>query len=427
MGAFSRFARRPTRATAKWARLTLFLSAMGPGIITGIVDDDPTGIAGYSLAGAQFGYSLLWALLLTTVALGVVQAMVARMGAVTGKGLADLIREQFGAKVAVFAMATLLVANATTTVAEFAGVAAASEIFGFSRFITVPLAAVGIFVLVSFWSYRKVEVILLFGSLVFGAYFVTGFISGPSWPAVARGSFVPTLQFHLSYLTVLIGLIGTTITPWGMFYNQSTVVDKGLGEREVKLAQADAWIGSIVTNVIAFFIIVTTAATLYAGNQPADTVSDVAQALRPLAGDFAARLFAIGLFNAALMAMAVLPLSTAYALCEAFGWERSVNRGPREAPVFFGLFAALLVFGAAAVLIPGIPILILLILPNLVGGMLLPIILILCLKLVNDRRLMGQWVNGRIANGIAWATTGVLLVLTAIYIPLLLATAVGIV
>lgn len=398
---------------------------MGPGVITGIVDDDPTGIAGYSLAGAQFGFSLLWALILTTVALGIVQAMVARLGAVTGKGLADLIREQFGVKVAVFAMGTLLIANATTTVAEFAGVAAASEIFGVSRYITVPLAAVGIFALVSFWSYRKIEVLLLFGSLVFGAYFVTGIIAQPSWSSVARGSLVPTVQFHLDYLTVLIGLIGTTITPWGMFYNQSTVVDKGLGVREMRLAEADAWVGSIVTNLIAFFIIVTTAATLYANSQPAGTVEEVAQSLRPLAGDFAARLFAIGLFNAALMAMAVLPLSTAYALCEAFGWERSVNRGPKEAPVFFGLFAALLIFGAGAVLIPGIPVLILLILPNLVGGMLLPVILILCLKLANERRLMGEWVNGRVANTIVWTTTVVLIILTAIYLPILVGTLTG--
>lgn len=398
---------------------------MGPGVITGIVDDDPTGIAGYSLAGAQFGFSLLWALILTTVALGIVQAMVARLGAVTGKGLADLIREQFGVKVAVFAMGTLLIANATTTVAEFAGVAAASEIFGISRYITVPLAAVGIFALVSFWSYRKIEVLLLFGSLVFGAYFVTGIIAQPSWSSVARGSLVPTVQFHLDYLTVLIGLIGTTITPWGMFYNQSTVVDKGLGVREMRLAEADAWVGSIVTNLIAFFIIVTTAATLYANSQPAGTVEEVAQSLRPLAGDFAAQLFAIGLFNAALMAMAVLPLSTAYALCEAFGWERSVNRGPKEAPVFFGLFAALLIFGAGAVLIPGIPVLILLILPNLVGGMLLPVILILCLKLANERRLMGEWVNGRVANTIVWTTTVVLIILTAIYLPILVGTLTG--
>ena len=398
---------------------------MGPGVITGIVDDDPTGIAGYSLAGAQFGFSLLWALILTTVALGIVQAMVARLGAVTGKGLADLIREQFGVKVAVFAMGTLLIANATTTVAEFAGVAAASEIFGISRYITVPLAAVGIFALVSFWSYRKIEVLLLFGSLVFGAYFVTGIIAQPSWSSVARGSLVPTVQFHLDYLTVLIGLIGTTITPWGMFYNQSTVVDKGLGVREMRLAEADAWVGSIVTNLIAFFIIVTTAATLYANSQPAGTVEEVAQSLRPLAGDFAAQLFAIGLFNAALMAMAVLPLSTAYALCEAFGWERSVNRGPKEAPVFFGLFAALLIFGAGAVLIPGIPVLILLILPNLVGGTLLPVILILCLKLANERRLMGEWVNGRVANTIVWTTTVVLIILTAIYLPILVGTLTG--
>jgi NRAMP (natural resistance-associated macrophage protein)-like metal ion transporter len=400
---------------------------MGPGLITGVVDDDPTGIAGYSLAGAQFGFSLLWALLLTTIALGIVQTMVARLGAVTGKGLADLIREQFGVRITVFAMATLLVANATTTVAEFAGVAGASEIFGISRYISVPFAAVLIFALVSFWSYRRVEVILLIGSLAFGAYLVTGFIAQPSWSDVARGSLVPTVHPELDYLTILIGLIGTTITPWGMFYNQSTVVDKGLGERDVGLVQVDAWTGSIVTNIIAFFIIVTTAATLYANNQSADTVQDVAQSLRPLAGDFAARLFAIGLFNAALMAMAVLPLSTAYALCEAFGWERSVNRGPKEAPVFFGLFAALLVIGAGSVLIPGIPVLVLLILPNLVGGMLLPVILILALKLANDRHIMGQWVNGRLVNAIAWTTTGVLIVLTAIYLPLLLGSMIGLV
>lgn len=393
---------------------------MGPGLITGIVDDDPTGIAGYSVAGARFGYSLLWALILSTIALAVVQGMVARMGAVTGKGLADLVRERFGVRVTVLAMAALVVANATTTIAEFAGIAGGAELFGVSRFIAVPLAAVVVFTVVSFWSYRKVEIILLVGSLVFLSYFITGFVAHPDWHEAAVGTFVPRAHVKLEYMTVLIGLIGTTITPWGLFYNQSTVVDKGLGERDVRFTQIDSWAGAIVTNLIAFFIILTTAATLHAKGLPADTVPDVAESLRPLAGDFAARLFGIGLVNSALMAMAVLPLSTAYAVCEAFGWERSVNQGPRQAPVFFSLFAALLALGAAAVLAPGVPLLFLLLLPNLVGGMLLPITLILSLILINDRRLMGRWVNSLLVNVIAWATTAVLVGLTVVYLPLLI-------
>lgn len=408
-------------------RLALYLAIMGPGMITGIVDDDPTGVAGYSIAGAHFGYSMLWALMLCTISLAVVQEMVARMGAITGKGLADLIRERFGIRVSLLAMVTLFVANVATTVAEFAGVAGASEIFGISRFISVPLAAVVIFTTVAYGSYRKVELVLLVFSLVFGAYIVTGFLAGPSWPDVARGTFVPTMQFNLPFLTVLISLIGTTITPWGMFFNQSTVVDKGLGEREARFASLDAIAGSVVTNLIAFFIIITTAATLWAHGQPADTVEQVSQSLRPLAGRFASELFAIGLLNAAVMAMAVLPLSTAYAICESFGWERSVSRGLRQAPVFFGLFAGLLAIGALAVLIPGVPLVFLLILPNVVGAILLPIIIVLALKLVNDKRLMGTWVNSRTKNVVAWVTTGVLVALSVVYLGVAVLQAMGIV
>lgn len=417
---------RPAGARLPLARISLFVAVMGPGVITGVVDDDPTGIAGYSIAGAEFGYTIIWALLLSTVALATTQTMVARLGAVTGKGLADLIRERFGVPITVFAMATLLIANATTTVAEFAGIAGGGEIFGVSRYISVPIAGVAIFLVIAFWSYRKVEIILLVGSLVFLSYIVTAFVAGPDWGAVAHGAFVPTVHPEVHFLTVLIGLIGTTITPWAMFYNQATVVDKGLGEREVRLAQADSAVGALVANLIAVSIIITTAATLYVGNQPAETVPDVAEALRPLAGDFAAHLFAIGLINSALMAMAVLPLSTAYALCEAFGWERTVNAGPREAPVFFGLVAGLLTLGGLAVLIPGVPLLFLLMLPNLVGGMLLPVTLILTLKLINDPRLMGRWVNGRVSNAIGWATTLALIGLTAVYLPLLLLSALGV-
>lgn len=423
----TRFLGRP--ALLRWGplvRIGAFLAILGPGFITGIVDDDPTGIAGYSLAGARFGYGLLWALIISTVGLGLVQEMVARMGAVTGKGLADLIREEFGVKTTVFAMATLLIANGTTTVAEFAGVAGASEIFGVSRYVSVPIAAVGIFLIVALWSYRKLELILLAGTTVFGAYFITGFIAGPSWTSVAKGSFIPSVTPTIEYLTILIGLIGTTITPWGMFYNQSAVVDKGVSEAGVRSVQKDAWTGAIMTNVIAFFIILTTAATLYAKNLPSNDVVQIAQSLRPLAGNFAARLFAIGLFDSALMAMAVLPLTTVYALCEAFGWERSVNRRISEAPVFFGLFGALLALGAIAVLVPGVPLLALLFLPNLVDGMLLPIIIVLALILVNNPSIMGKWTNSRSQNIGSWVTALVLIVLTAIYLPLVTLTALGV-
>jgi NRAMP (natural resistance-associated macrophage protein)-like metal ion transporter len=407
-------------------RLAPFLAIMGPGIITGVVDDDPTGIAGYAIAGARFGYALLWVLIFTTIALAVVQEMSARMGAVTGKGLADLIRERFGVRITVLAMVTLLVANAITTVAEFAGVAAASEIFGVSRYITVPIAAALVFLVVVVGSYRRVEMVLLTFSLVFVSYIITGFMAKPDWGAVGSHLVVPSFHLTLPYLTVTIGLIGTTIAPWMQFYLQSAVVDKGLSPREYQWERLDVYVGSLFTNLIAFFIIVTTAATLFVHGKPSDTVIDVAQTLRPLAGDFAARLFAIALLNAALMAAVVLPLGTAYAVCEAFGWEHSVNRPVREAPAFFGLFAGLIALGAAAVLIPGVPLLTLLFVPNVVGGILLPVILVLMIKLVNDRGIMGQWVNSRWQNVIACATTGVLIALSVTYLIIAILVAVGV-
>jgi len=409
------------------ARISLFLAVMGPGMITGIVDDDPTGIAGYSIAGSRFGYSMLWAIVLCVIALAVIAEIAARLGAITGRGLADLIRERFGVRITTLAMLVLLVANATTTIAEFAGVAGASEIFGVSRYITVPLAAALVLALVVFGTYHRVEKVLLLGSLVFVSYIITGFLARPDWGAVATHSVVPTFHFTLPYITILIGVIGTTITPWQQFYLQSGVVDKGLGEREYRLVRWDVYAGAIACTLIAFFVIVTTAATLNAHGQPADTVTDVGQALHPLAGDFAANLFAIGLLNASLLAATVLPLSTAYAVCGAFGWERSVNRRLREAPAFFGLFAALVVGGAAVVLIPGLNLLTLLFLPNVVGGILLPVILVLMLKLVNDRRIMGSWINSRRQNAIAWTTTIVLIALAVVYAAIALLQLAGVV
>jgi NRAMP (natural resistance-associated macrophage protein)-like metal ion transporter len=408
-------------------RFSLFLAVMGPGLITGIVDDDPTGIAGYSIAGARFGYSFLWAIVLCFFALAIIAEMAARLGAITGRGLADLIRERFGVRITTLAMLVLLVANATTTVAEFAGVAGASEIFGVSKYLTVPLAAALVLGVVILGSYHHVEKVLLLGSLVFVAYIITGFLAKPDWGQVATHSVVPSFHFSLPYLTVLIGVIGTTITPWQQFYLQSGVVDKGLGEREYRLVRWDVYAGAFACTLVAFFIIVTTAATLHANGEPAETVTDVGRALHPLAGDFAANLFAIGLLNASLLAAAVLPLSTAYAVCGAFGWERSVSRRLREAPAFFGLFAGLIVVGAAAVLIPGLPLLTLLFLPNVVGGILLPVILILMLKLVNDRRIMGRWVNSSRQNAVAWVTTIVMVALAAVYALIALLQLAGIV
>jgi Mn2+/Fe2+ NRAMP family transporter len=267
---------------------------------------------------------------------------------------------------------------------------------------------------------------LLTVSLVFLSYVITGFMAKPDWGAVGGHFAVPTFHFTLPYLTILIGIIGTTIAPWMQFYLQSSVVDKGLGEREYHLERVDVYVGSFFTNFIAFFIIVTTAAALFAHGKPADTVTDIAQTLRPLAGDFTARLFAIGLLNASLMAAVVLPLSTAYAVCEAFGWERSVNRPLREAPAFFGLFAALIAIGAAVAMIPGVPLLTLMFLPNVVNGILLPVVLLLMLRLINDRGIMGLWVNSPLQNVIARLTTGLIVALTAAYLIIAILEGVGV-
>ncbi len=429
-GRFSRLTARRRLFAEGWAwrRLAIFLAVMGPGVVTGVVDDDPTGIAGYSLAGARFGYDLLWLLILSAIALAVALEISARMGAVTGKGLGDLIRERFGVRTTFVAMIALLVANFATTMAEFAGVAGAAEIFGVSRYIAVPVAVVAVFVAVALGSYRRFEIILLLSSvLLFVCYVLTGFIASPDWSEVARGSLVPTIHPTLAYLTIAIGLIGTTITPWEQFYIQAAVVDKGLSEDEYRVERLDVYVGAVVMAIIAFFIIVATAATLHANGQSADSVTDVSQSLRPLAGNFASKLFAFGVLNASLMAAAVVPLSTSYAVSEAFGWENSVNRSPLEAPGFFGLLAGQMLFGAAAVLIPGIPLLLLLVIPNVVGGMLLPIILVLMLLLVNDRRIMGRMVNSSRQNAIAIATTVVILVLSTAYLGLILLEFAGVV
>lgn len=393
-------------------RLVLFLSVIGPGLVTANADNDAGGIATYATVGAHYGYDLLWALILITVSLAVVQEMAARMGAVTGRGLADLIREEFGVKWAFVAMITLLIANLAVTASEFAGMAAALEIFHFSRYLTVPVMALFIWWAVVARSYRGLERIFLVLSLSFLTYIVSGFLSKPNWSEVLRHVLVPTFRLEADFMLLFVAMVGTTITPWMQFYLQASVVDKGLSTEDLKYERWDVLLGSFWSDLVAFFIIVSAAGTLFARGVRIETAGDVAVALEPLAGRYAAVLFAVGLFGASALAAAILPLSTAYAVSEAFGFERSVDRSWREAPVFFSLFTAILGGGALLTLLPGLSLVKLMLFAQNVNGFLLPIILIFMLKLVNNHRIMGEYVNGPLYNLVVWATALFIIALT---------------
>lgn len=389
-----------------WSRrkILAFLAVMGPGIITANVDNDANGIAIYSIAGASFGYKLLWVLLLTTVALVVVQEMTARMGTVTGKGLSDLIREQFGVRATVFAMGTLLITNWANTVGDFAGVAGSLEIFGVSRYISVPIAAVLIWLLVLRGRYQQVERAFLFASLMYVTYIISAILAKPPWPRVFQEMLTPTFEANPAYLTMLIAVVGTTIAPWMQFYQQASVVDKGLTTRDYPYARMDTVLGVLTMEVVAFFIIVACAATLFVEGISIQTAEDAARALAPLAGRYASWLFAIGLLNAALFSVAIIPLSTAYALCEAFGWEAGLDRTFREAPVFYGLYTGMVATGALVILIPGLPLIPVMVLSQFLNGILLPVILVYMLRLTNNRRLLGDYTNSPLFNLIATVT-----------------------
>jgi NRAMP (natural resistance-associated macrophage protein)-like metal ion transporter len=390
---------------SRWARLLLLLSVIGPGVITGTVDNDATGITGYALAGSQFGYDLLWLLIVTAVCLAAIQEMVARMGTVTGKGLSDLIRERFGVKPTLAVMIMLFIANAATTVAEFAGIAGASQLlFGTAaRYLAIPVAAFAVWFLVLRGSFRVVERILLLLSLVFVAYIVSAFLAHPNWNQVAKHTVVPTFHLGAAYLLIFITIVGTTITPWMAFFQQSNVADKGLHPSELPLERVDTYTGILALNVVAFFIIVATGATVFAHQvhvDPADpsAFSKIALALKPLAGQYAEQLFAVGLLNASLMAASVLPLSTTYAITEAFGWERGIDKSFREAPAFVTIYTTMILIGAAIALIPGAPLVLITNLPNIVNGMMLPLLLPILMLLANDKRIMGRYANGRLFN-----------------------------
>ncbi len=390
----------------------MLLSIIGPGIITAAVDNDPGGITTYSVAGSHYGFLLLWTIIPILIALVLIQEMAARMGIVTGKGLADLIRENYGLRVTFYLMLLLIIVNFGNVLSEFAGIAAAGDIFGISKYILIPICAIGIWFLVVYGSYKVVERVFLAASLFYIAYIVSGILAKPVWNTVLLQIVTPHLVMRSDYFVIIMGLIGTTIAPWMMFYLQSSIVEKGLKPADLKYSRADVISGSIVTAIVAFFIIVACAVTLYANGITVDTAGEAAKALLPLAGTYAALLFAFGLFNAGVFSAAILPLSTAYSVCEGMGWESGVNKKFREAPQFYFLITGLIVFGAAIILIPRIPLLDIMIISQVLNGILLPVILVYMLRLSNNRKIMGEYKNSRTFNITTWGITVIIIVLT---------------
>jgi Mn2+/Fe2+ NRAMP family transporter len=397
-----------------WVRWLALLAVVGPGIITANVDNDAGGITTYSVAGAHYGYSLLWMLGLVALALIIIQEMSARLGVVTGKGLADLIRESMGVRLTALIIGLMVLANLANTVSEFAGVAASMEIFGISKYLSVPLAAVGVWLLIVKGSYRAVERIFLVASALYLSYVASGIIAKPPWPVVARAVVTPSFHFDAGYLTIFVTVIGTTIAPWMQFYQQAAIVDKGLQVADYAYERLDVIVGSLFAVLVAAFITIACAATLFAHGIRIETAQDAALALRPLAGRYASTLFALGLLNASVFSAAILPLSTAYVVCEAFGWEAGVGRSWKEAPVFLGLYTAFVVVGAAIILLPIRSLVQAMLASQTLNGILLPVILIVMLRLVNDRRIMGRFANGRVSNILSYTIVVVLIGLTAI-------------
>ncbi len=371
---------------------------LGPGLIGALAGDDAGGIATYSTIGALFGYKMLWLLVLLIPILSLIQVMSARLGVVTGKGLTALIREEFNLPAAMFGIISLYISNAITAISEFFGIAAAFELFHIPRFIGVPIAATVVWWLIVKGSYQKIEKLFLILSALFLSYIASSFLSGPNWSEIAYHAFVPTLQLDASFLTLFIATIATSITPYMQIYSQSAVVEKGLTTRELKYAQFDAVLGSVFAMTIAIFIVITTGSTLNKAGIKVETALDAALALAPLAGNYASYLFGLGLFGASMLAAGVLPLTTAFSTCEAFGWRAGVNYSYKQAPVFYSIFTSLIFVGAAVAMIPGIPLIRLLIFSYVLNGFFLPIELYFMLKLGNNKELMGRHTNGLLTN-----------------------------
>jgi NRAMP (natural resistance-associated macrophage protein)-like metal ion transporter len=405
----------------RWkTRILLFFAVVGPGFITANVDNDANGIYTYSSAGAQFGHMLLWTMIPVTLALIVIQEICARMGAVTGKGLSDLIREEFGLRITFFMMVAILLLNFANVVGEFAGIAGSLELFGLSKYITVPVCAVIVWLIVVKGQYKSVEKVFLVASFFYVTYILAGFFAKPAWIEALVATVVPPhkeMFLQQSYLYMTIGVVGTTIAPWMQFYLQSSIVEKGVTRRQYKASQIDVIAGCIFTDVVAWFIIVACAATLYVhGFHNISDAKDAAQALRPLAGDYAYILFAMGLFNASLFAASILPLSTAYTVCEGLGFESGVGKKFSEAPFFYWLYTVLIVAGAGVILIPNLPLVKISILSQVLNGIAVPPVLIFMLLLVNKKDLMGEYVNSRLYNVVAWVTTVVMIGLSVVYL-----------
>lgn len=395
-----------------WKTLGLFIALIGPGIITSNVDNDAGGITTYSLAGADYGLALLWTLIPITGVLIVIQEMCARMGVISGKGLSDLIRERFGARITFYLMIVLFLANLGNAISNFAGVAASLEIFGISRYASVPFSATFVWWLVVKGNYKSVEKVFLYACVFYLSYIVSGFMGKPDWGAIGASFLRPEIRMERGFLTMAVGLIGTTIAPWMQFYLQSSVVDKGLKAENYQYIRMDVILGSVMVSVVAFFIIMLCAITLFQNGVKIESAKDAAQALAPLAGEYCAWLFAFGLLNASLFAASILPISTSYTICEAFGWESSLNRKFLEAPQFYGLYSLMIFLSAGIILLPNMPLIGIMFYSQVINGAILPVILIFMLLLVNDRRIMGRYVNGRLMNCISWLTVAVLSVLS---------------
>ena len=394
-------------------RILAFFAVMGPGFITANVDNDPGGILTYSQAGAKFGYTLLWTLIPTTIALIVVQEMAARMGAVTGKGLSDLIREEFGLRATFITMAILSVADFGNIAAEFAGMASGMGVFGVSKYLSVPVGATVVWLVVVRGRYKPVERMLILFSLIYFTYPVSAFLAKPDWKLALHDTLVPQFHGDQQYLVMIVGLIGTTITPWMQFYLQASIVEKGIDRRHYSLTRWDVIVGCIVTDVIAFFIVVACAATIFkAGGGEISDAADAAKALVPFAGRFAGALFAIGLVNASVLAAAILPLATAYNVCEGLGFESGVEKRFSEAPIFYWLYTLLIVSGAGFVLIPRMPLLKVILFSQVANGILLPFVLFYMLKLINRKRIMQEYTNNIWQNAIGWSTAIIMIALT---------------
>ena len=415
-GRFERFRAGSRRSLSEY-RLYAYLAVLGPGIIAANSGNDASGIATYSTAGAAYGYGLLWAFIPMTISLVIVQEMCVRMGVVTGQGLADLIREQFGVRWTALVMLALFIANTGVIISEFVGIGQASELFGIPRYFTIPIATFFIWWLVVKGTAKSVERVFLLMSLVFFGYIISAFMAGPDWGEVGRGFTRPNFSTDVGYLFTVVALIGTTITPFMQVYVQSAVVEKRMDEEDLNLARADVVVGTLFACVISAFIVICTAATLHAaGITDIDSAATAAESLVPFVGPYAKYLFAVGLLGAAMLAMGVLPLATAYSLSEALGFEKGLSRSFREAPIFLGIFTSLMIIGALVALIPGIPQINLLLITQCVNGLLLPIILIAIVKLASSEEIMGEFKNTTWFNVMAWTITAVVSVLSLLLI-----------